>query len=1583
MRFLILFVSTLCWVMPAHAQTLLPDGDVDQLWQEFTVLERQADRTAGVDADDYRELLRAAARIMAAAEHGEATLSARDFDRLQTLLNTRLDVATAALPAGGSATFEGVVLEQGTGAPVTEGTVRAIPWDDPFSAVLASIQPDGTYSMDVTEGHYVLQTDNTPQHIQHAWPDLPCFNALYCSPWFGGELIEAIDGEESTHNFIVDRGVRVEGTVTDGDDNPVADAWVRVRLRSGAGVSAQTDAAGEYITDQALPPGEYRVFVEPPEGSGLLAVLHGGQTCQNDCAELPVTHLTLSDVTTPETVDLQVEAGFGLSGVVDDGSAPLADAAVQLTSTDGFTRITVSTDSAGEYTFPPLRPADYSITVAHAETLNQIYPGIDCFSLDCAPEAGTPVSLGNDEQNLDFSLNEGATVSGQLVRASDGTPVENAWVTVFNETQGAVTAQSEVNGEFTVRGLVEGTFYVRAGTQLADPELQDTYLGDVTCPGGITCGEFGQPISVPASGSVTDIDITLIEGGALSGQIFDGQSGLPAGTFTISRLELWVASGPFKGALAGQAISQLDGTYLINGLKPGAYKATFGTGTHLGLIDTAFGGQPCPRGSCDLDDLPTVFVTAGTELGGIDATLPRGPVISGRVVDSDTGEPPAPQRPTDPNRLMAFYGTTGNYASFSEVDGDGVYRSRTGFPDDTFFVSTFSSRNMVPFGSNYIDQAYDAVDFPRLKCNLTTLGSGLNVAGSDFDNIDFSLRQGGGISGTVTDDDGGDPLGGIGIEVYDGAGQMVAQTSTNVIGDFQVEALPDGNYTVRTRNRQGYRNQIHDGGSCTPFCDPLDGTPISVSEGSVTSGIDFVLVQSATISGTVRVNGTATGSIKVEAYDALGNLVGESMSTGDGSFALTSLAAGEFYLRTRNAFGHADTLYADRPCVGDACRVRQGDPIVLDPGESVSDIDLDIAAGATISGEVHDRLDPSNTLSGVRVQLLDDRAVTAFEVTTGSGGSFDFGGLAAGDYHLVTRETPAYVDQTLGGTPCPSACNGLNGDVITVAAGGSSTGNNMDLAPGASISGNVLASGTPAVGAQAQVYNEDGVPVAQRPSNASGNYEIDDLPDGDFFVRVRNVPGHVSELWDGIACSGFCDILNGDAVTISGGAPVGSINFDLTVGGGISGTVNSGGSTATGVEVVAFDNAGFVAGSAVTNSSGQYAISGLVAGNYRLRTANVSGLVDRVYQGDACSPTPCALNSGSQVEVSGATVGGIDFSLDAGSSISGSATDTFGNPLPDGTAVLLDDTGAELQDTPVADGLWLFDGLADGTYYLLIENNLGLIDELYDGVPCSGGACDIPGLGTPIVLDGGALTVHARGVSGINVELDRGSTISGQVVDAATGAPLASVEVFFRDAGGKVVGSAVTDGLGEYESRSGLPAGDYFAATASGNRRGVGNNYINALYDGGFCLLDCDVTAGTVISVEENGASGIDFALEKGAGLRGRVSGPDDEDLVQTVVRVYDQDGFLAGTAATDSLGRYTIDGLPAGEYFAHTANIVGLTDVTFGDQPCGGTCDPLSGDPITVPASGFADDIDFRLEPEDDIFVDRFQQLSPRSGGG
>ncbi len=1569
------FLSVLT-LEPASAQSGWGNTEVDQLWQvrqELTLQAMNQELAEDQSASHVAQHRRAAEMLML-SEAGQFNLTAIDRERLDQVLalrpplQARVSISAARGPTGA---ISGTVSEVGGGGPVTSGWVRAIPFGtDSVNSFSAQIQPDGSYSLIIPPGTYVLQTDGHPEHIRQAWPDITCVDNNHCSAWYGGQTIDLASGASLVRDFELNRGVRISGTVTDSTMLPLESVFVQLvgrnRNISSFGVTA---ADGTYASRTALPPGDYRVFASIAPETGLLGKLHDGQVCAAaDCNFLPVSYVTLSNTTTPTIFDFELEPGFGLSGTVyeADGVTPLEGGVVQLGSIDGFTSWSAQTDAAGAYNFSVLRPADYQILISHSSRLSQIHPGVDCFGTDCAPEVGTPVSLGGGPVMLNFSLQQGSSVSGTVRRLSDGTAVEGTTVFVANSLQGGRSAQTDASGNFTVSGLVEGTFFVRAEPAFG---LERTFLGNVNCP-AFNCGDFGTPISVPASGSITAVDINMAQGGGLSGQVNDALTGATLGRFFVPRLELWVASGPYAGQLAAQGLSDDFGNYLVEGLKPGAYKATFGTSSHLGLIDTAFGGQACPRGSCDLSLLPTVFVTAGVVLPGISATLPRGPMISGTVIDTATGQAP-PFKPNE-SRTIAFYGTSGNYAGFSQVDGAGGYQSRTGFPAGTFYASSYISRNDFPFGNNYVDEAYDDVDCLRLTCNLTASASALTVAGSDLSGIDFSLRQGGQITGTVRDDGSAAGLAGVRVEVYNAAGGQVALASSNVLGDYRVEGLPSGDYFVRTRNLIGYQDQLHAGVSCTPFCNPVTGTPVTVTEGSAPTGLDFDLVRSAALSGTVLLSGSPAANITVEVYGAIGNLLGSTLSASDGSFEFSSLAAGEFFLRTRNTFGHADVLYDGEPCVGDACQVRRGAPIVLTPGASVSGLQLELAAGAVISGEVHDRLAPATKLSGVRVQLLDARGAIAFETTTGASGAFSFATLAAGDYHLVTRQTPAYVDQTLGGVPCPSACNGLNGTPISIAAGVTDSGNLLDLAPGASISGNVQASGSPAVGALAQIYNDSGVPVFQQPTNPSGNYEINELPDGDFFVRIGNVPGHVSQLWNAINCSGYCDILSGDAVTIASSTPVGSINFNLPAGGSISGQVTDGVDPLVAVEVIAFDVSGFVAGSALTDAAGQYSITGLVNGNYRLRTANVSGFVDQVFGGSSCSPSPCLLSAGSSVSVAGAAVTGVDFSLVSGAGIAGSATDQFGNPLPSGTARLLDQNGIELDSVAINQGIWAFDGLADGTYFLLIENDLGLIDELYAGVPCPAGACDIPALGTPIVLGGGR--VQGAGSSGLSVVLSRGASLGGQVTDAQSGDLIAGVTVFVRTPAGQLAAQGVTDGLGEYQTAATLPDGDYLIATASGQQRGAGDNYVNKLWSDVDCPLDCDLSQGSPISLSGSSVTNLDFVLAKGAGVSGQIRDAMNQPLVQVEVRFYDSQGFLAGIQRSNSQGHYLLDGLPAGDYFAHTVNVLGLADVTLGDAPCELACDPLSGQSVSIPASGTVEKVDFVLSRPDGVFEDRFE---------
>jgi len=144
------------------------------------------------------------------------------------------------------------------------------------------------------------------------------------------------------------------------------------------------------------------------------------------------------------------------------------------------------------------------------------------------------------------------------------------------------------------------------------------------------------------SGSpVVGVNIAMIQGGTISGVIGDAVVGVPAPSNRV-RAEIFSATGAQQGSYAFAAFQTgaTPGTvsYSASGLPPGPYKVVFASTGLVGWIDTAFGGSPCPRGGCDQSLLPTVYVTAGGTLTGIDGSLPRGSLIRGTITDAATGQ---------------------------------------------------------------------------------------------------------------------------------------------------------------------------------------------------------------------------------------------------------------------------------------------------------------------------------------------------------------------------------------------------------------------------------------------------------------------------------------------------------------------------------------------------------------------------------------------------------------------------------------------------------------------------------------------------------------------------------------------------------------------------------------------------------------------------------------------------------------------------------------------------------------------------------------------------------------------------------
>ena len=118
--------------------------------------------------------------------------------------------------------------------------------------------------------------------------------------------------------------------------------------------------------------------------------------------------------------------------------------------------------------------------------------------------------------------------------------------------------------------------------------------------------------------------------------------------------------------------------------------------------------------------------------------------------------------------------------------------------------------------------------------------------------------------------------------------------------------------------------------------------------------------------------------------------------------------------------------------------------------------------------------------------------------------------------------------------------------------------------------------------------NVDG-PVAIATADGGGNYS-QNLPDSTYGVVTQNAQGYINKIWNNVSCSATCDVDSLTHVVVSGGAVTG-INFDLSPGGRIAGTITSSatGNPIVGALVFFLDSGGnFAFSTATTDSLGHY-----------------------------------------------------------------------------------------------------------------------------------------------------------------------------------------------------------------------------------------------------------------------------------------------------------------------------------------------------------------------------------------------------------
>ena len=570
----------------------------------------------------------------------------------------------------------------------------------------------------------------------------------------------------------------------------------------------------------------------------------------------------------------------------------------------------------------------------------------------------------------------------------------------------------------------------------------------------------GTSVAVTAGKMTNDINDYLSVAGAISGRITD-----PSGA-GIGNVEVFVASPSWY---AFSATSSADGSYTITGLRADSYQICFNarhatTGpASTGYLSECYDNQPPWGGGTDIP------VRLGHTTPGINATLAAAGAVTGKVTDP-AGNPVA--------GVSAFLRWSGDQYS-SATNALGVYRII----------------GIDPGAYTLCVNGWTEVTSPTAPYGYTSnCGPDFAVAAGQTVTQNRTVQPAGAIGGSVSGPDGS-PVVDVWTTVYNAAGGVVSDTTTDQSGNWQMTGISAGLYTVcydPTFSSGGFRRACYDN---QPY-GPTTGTPVTVTAGQLTA-VKAVLVPGAIIRGTVTASdGSPIASVMVSAVAPAGG--GRSYSAGtdeDGNYTLSGLDAGSYAICFNPEFASGPSgLGYQSECYDNQPSADAADPVVVGDAGAVT-ADAVLTGGTAIAGQV---TAPNGAgVSSVRVVATSTTSGQATYGWTDWDGSYEVRGLLAGDYTVCFHPQPSwngpptgYVQQCWQDQQVPVGGTSVHAEASTI-----TSGIDAHLKLGGAVTGTVRdASGMPMNETYVDVRGTDGVYYDSYLTDYSGQYILVGLP---------------------------------------------------------------------------------------------------------------------------------------------------------------------------------------------------------------------------------------------------------------------------------------------------------------------------------------------------------------------------------------------------------------------------------------------------------------------------------------------------------
>lgn len=1008
------------------------------------------------------------------------------------------------------------------------------------------------------------------------------------------------------------------------------------------------------------------------------------------------------------------------NGIQDLDDVGLSNVSLTLLDENGQEVKAATSEVDGSYSFIDLVPGDYSIQLSvsdlYLSTLSNV--GDDTTDSDLEGDAGNysspniTICSGQDESSIDFGfVIDFATVAGQVYEDSKADKIFNATdtalvavpVALYNSDNDLVsTTTTDDEGNFIFDDVLPGDYYIIYG--LGAEYIYST--DNVTNVNG--SGSTDIFTLVPGE-MFSDIPIGAYIPGAIGDYVFLdlNENGIQdEGDEPLSDVMLSLINS--DGVVETVFITDTDGAFLFDGLVPGEYVISI-LSSDLFLPTLPNVGDP----SLDSDLLTIMDSYVSNPIT----------ICSGQ------------------NDLTIDFGFVNNYTSIS--------------------------------GQVYEDSKADGI----------------------FNDIDTTIAN-------------------VLVTLYDENNDVVQITVTNANGDYSFSNVLAGTYYIVYGLDESY---IYTSSDVTGANGDGSTDSFTLSPGEVLVNKEVGAYRNGSIGDYVFLDLNEDGiqddtdeglaDVALSLFDLDGNELANLNSGLDGSYIFDNLTPGQYIIRAISSELYLPAL----PNIGDdaldsdllsANGLLGTDIITICSGQNDQTIDFGFINNyAAITGSLYEDAkangvfdEPDTSKIGVVVQLFNDNNDLVASTTTDSEGAYAFENVLAGDYYLVFVLSNNYIYSTTDVT-------GVNGDGST---------DIFSLDPGQVLANEATgayrntvisdfvfldendngiqdANDTGLEGIMLTLFDASGTNQQEVVSDENGNYSFDNVTPGTYIIQLQFEDIYIPTLFQ----QGDEDLdsdlqvvaeLNvSDTINICSGEVITNLDFGLAnnyvkVGGVVftdlmrDGQLMTDDELQSGISVQLFNELGEELATTTTDENGAYLFENILTGNYYITFEVGDQLFTLVDEGDDATDSDVTASNGmGSTDVFTLQPGECNLTISAGvyelSSIGDfiwsdenrNGLQDAGEPGIENVVVNLYNQSNELldSDTTDEDGIYGFEGLVPGMYYIEVEypQDLTRTQNVLSDAALNSDLTDANGEGTSDLF---ALTSGTN-----NLEIDAGLGLAG------------------------------------------------------------------------------------------------------------------------------------------------------------------------------------------------------------------------------